>query len=199
MKKLSKMLALGLAMALTFGMTTFAAESPNPNASQEANAMVESVAGVTTADGEEVTYTALDAEDLTGAISVLYDDEEIVFGLDVKVTGAATIVISNSLIKADADYVVLHEYAEGKWEELDYVVTKDGEMQITSDDWSPVVIVEVVEADDDDDDDEDREAEVAVDGGVVSPKTGEALPVAGVMAVICLAGVAFCTKKVRMN
>ncbi len=33
----------------------------------------------------------------------------------------------------------------------------------------------------------------------VSPKTGETMPVAGILAVICLAGAAVCAKKVRCN
>lgn len=37
------------------------------------------------------------------------------------------------------------------------------------------------------------------DGAPVSPKTGETLPVAGMMAVICLAGVAVCAKKARCS
>lgn len=36
-------------------------------------------------------------------------------------------------------------------------------------------------------------------GAPVSPKTGETLPVAGMMAVICLAGVAVCAKKARCS
>ena len=35
--------------------------------------------------------------------------------------------------------------------------------------------------------------------GVVSPKTGEALPMAVVLAAICLAGAAVCAKKARCN
>ena len=36
-------------------------------------------------------------------------------------------------------------------------------------------------------------------GAPVSPKTGETLPVAGMMAVLCLAGVVVCAKKARCN
>ena len=70
---------------------------------------------------------------------------------------------------------------------------------------SPVAVVEVEKAGADDDDDDDDSSDAAttttttVEETNVSPKTGETLPVAGIMAVICLAGAAVAVKKVKFN
>ncbi|MBQ4536490.1 MAG: hypothetical protein II994_02590 [Lachnospiraceae bacterium] len=217
MKKLSKMLALGLAMALTFGMTVSAAASPNPDASQESNAQADKVADVTVSTGT-ATYTALDAADMADAnelVASIDADEEfeyatIVGAVDVTLEGVSdealakgvTLTLNIAAVKADKTYIALH-YAASGLEVLPVTVNQDGVALVTLNSTSPIVIVECElvkdgEDDDDDDDDEEEAAAEAVSGGAVSPKTGEALPVAGVMAVICLAGVAFCNKKARI-
>ena len=101
-------------------------------------------------------------------------------------------------------YYIAHMYAPGKWETVPANITADGTVIATFYSFSPVYVVEVDVAvkdnGNDSDDDDDAQQTAPVEETTASPKTGEALPVAGVMAVICLIGAAVCTaKKVKFN
>ena len=208
MRKLSKLLALGLAMVLTFGMTVSAAEdSTNTGTSNaETEALTNQITGATV-DVEGVTVDlgkvyVESKEEADVLVEALKDedgieDATIVAATDVQVTGAngqsVTVTLEVKGVEKGKEYVAFH-LGKGGWEALDVVVLEDGKIQITSDDWSPVYIVEVEEEDEDEDDKDEKKEEAAA---VVSPKTGEVMPIASIMAVICLAGVAVCAKKAR--
>ncbi len=207
MRKLSTMLALGLALVMTFGMTVSAAGSPVPGSNDVTEALGKGVTSATT-NVEGVTVNADCAiteasyNEADAIVVELNKDSEIenaviVAAANVEVEGAngqeVTVELEVAGIKADKTYVALHQKDDGEWEVLDVVVLADGKIALTSSNWSPIVIVAVDVADEDDDDDDKKDEAAAV----VSPKTGEVMPIVSVMAVICLAGVAVCAKKAR--
>lgn len=218
MKKLSKMLALGLAMALTFGMTVCAAESTGTaTSSAESEAQYDKVTGAASESGKVellvVSKESYDAAEKIVADLVKGDDYEsasIIAAADVKlseltaaeISKGVSVTLNVSAVKEGNNYVALHQKADGSWETLPVEVVADGVVKIKFTSLSPVVLVQVEKADvDDDDDDAEKAVEEtpAADGTVASPKTGETLPVAGVMAVICLTGAVVCAKKVRFS
>ncbi len=114
--------------------------------------------------------------------------------------GAKSVIVPIPVqgLNKDKNYVVLHLKDDGTWEAL--AATVDGDalnVEFTS--FSPVVIaeVELQKAGTDDGDDGDSDSEDSQNPA--SPKTGETLPLAGGMAVICLAGAYVCAKRVKTN
>lgn len=207
MRKLSTMLALGLAMVMTFGMTVSAAGSPVAGSNEVTEALGKGVTGATTSvEGvtvnadcaiTEASYNEADAIVVELNKDGDIENAVIVAAADVKVEGAngqeVTVELEVAGVKADKTYVALHQKADGEWEVLDVVILADGKIALTSKNWSPIVIVEVEEAEEN----EDKKDEKKDTAAVVSPKTGEVMPIVSVMAVICLAGVAVCAKKAR--
>lgn len=246
MKKLSSMLALGLALALTFGMTVSAKESPTTEGTapsmteaqqkdytQKSSALTQAVGSVTaTVDGKSVTLTKEPvAPETLYQAERLADDKaaekaaalklDVPKGATVKTTvvGSAdlklpegtempeagiTLTIPISGIKEGKTYVLLH-LANGTWETIVPKSVVNGAVEATFKSLSPVVASEVFvvvaeeEKEEDDDDVAAVPAAAAAVNPATSPKTAETLPVAGVMALICLAGAAVCAGKVRYN
>ncbi len=245
MKKLSRMAALGLALALTFGMTVNAEESPTTEGvapelkeeqvkeyTEKSESLKAAVGDVTVVvGGQTVTL-----EKETVAPETLYEAVQIAAGkaaevaadlkLDVpegktivtNVVGSAditgvTIPAGESLeltipikgIEKGKKYILLH-LTGGKWETILPTSVADGKVTAMFTSLSPVVasevmIVEVGEDEDDDDSDASgtTQAAAAAANPATSPKTAETLPVAGVMALIALAGAAVCANKIRYN
>lgn len=226
-KKLTSALALAMAMALTFGMTVCAAGSsatPGVNAdvtgkqvaadvadpadaTEKANLETQAAdlaAGVTAtnADGSAATVTALTAGELkdvrakAGDIALAAVSANsvisVVAGADVEaVAGVITINFPNFVREAGVKYMVLHlNEATNVWETVDAEIV-DGKIVVNLASTSPIVIVKVAE--------KAPAAAGAATSPAESPKTGETLPVAGIMAVICLAGAVVCAKKVRLS
>lgn len=219
MRKLSKMLALGLAMFMTFGMTVSAAGSPVTGSSAATEALGQKVTGAT-ANVEGVTvnansaiteeaYKATDAEASKLKNENDIEDVKVLAAADVKVEGAngqeVTVTLDVADVQAGKTYVGIHLKDDGTTEILEGVVNADGKISFTSSNWSPILIVEVVKAEDEEEEQDEKDgvgtaveaAATGANGAATSPKTGETLPIAGVMAVICMAGVAVCAKKVR--
>lgn len=218
MKKFSKMLALGLALVLTMGMTVSAAENSentsNSNAATEALTSSTSVGSVEI-NGKTVTFefSAASAESLTkvesvvealaneGCEGIFITGGEIPAPANLtaeEIANGVTVPLSNPNISKDKTYVVLHVLTNGDVEVLPATVVANGSLTFVTKSFSPFYVVEMKEIDEDDDDDDAVET-VTVTGEVASPKTGETLPVAGMMLVICLAGAAVCAKKARYN
>ncbi len=252
MKKLSSMAALGLALALTFGMTVSAAESATtagvaPEIKQEqvkeyedkSAALTEAVGSVTaTVNGQSVTMTkepvkpatlfeaeqiATDmAKEKAAELNLTVSDNQ---KIETKVVGSAdiklpegtvipeegiTLDISISGIAAGKTYVLLHlttdENGKPVWETIVPDAVVDGKVTATFKSFSPVIanevtLVEVGEEGAPDEWLEPRHPEQAQSAPApgTSPKTAETLPVAGVMALICLAGAAVCAGRIRYN
>lgn len=265
MKKLSSMLALGMALALTFGMTVSAAESvttqnPNFKPTEEQTAAAEKVIAEAKAEvavigdadvffedakaetvaevmNTNVVQQALDAisdADWAKAVEQLVKNSGTGIALDkvdeieVKSTpvaavditcdnipaGGVTVEIASANIQPNdlTTYVVMHLNSKtGKWEIIVPDKVENGKVTVTFTSLSPAlvnaaIIVPVGEEAPKEEPKaeqeewlEPRHPEAAAANPATSPKTAETLPVAGVMALICLAGAAICASKVRYN
>ncbi len=244
MKKFSSMLALGLAAAMTFGMTVCAAPSVSTTDSdvtndtlQEAAASVvvknESVKEVEAITVEVFDQAAAAAADVAAKATENIDSNPVIKeaiaevlgvpaaevtsadvtltplkGFDAKAEEGAKFPLTVTFEKVTGvsggnSYVVLHQLPDGTWETLKAAANGSSLTVTFPSSLSPVVPVKVekpVKAGiADDDEDEEPAAAVTADGKVAAPKTGETLPMAGVVTVICLAGAALCVKKIRYN
>ena len=105
-------------------------------------------------------------------------------------------------------YVVMHlNSVTGMWEVLIPEKVENGKVTVKFSNLSPALITETaiivpVSDDDDKDDDDSNQGQAATPTAAnpgTSPKTAETLPVAGVMALIALAGAAVCAGRIRYN
>lgn len=104
-------------------------------------------------------------------------------------------------IKANMKYVVVHFDANGNPEVLPTEV-KDGKVWGTFTSFSPVVILEQevkVDTNNGNNNNNSGNDSQTEQSPATSPKTGEAFPVAGVMALVLVAGAAVCAGKARYN
>ena len=220
-RKLSGILALGMALALTIGTTAFAAESPstdntNPalveqaKATETKDAAVEGLADkevavvaapATVAEAEAAATAIADANAKDATFKVVDGAEQITLDLVLTVDGVATTTSSlvtvrftNPAFKANTTYLVVHQKADGSFESGVY--TSDASAYITAafHGLSPVAVIEVKA-----DTPAASSSASTTSSPAASPKTGEALPVAGIAMVIALAGIALGAKKVRVS
>lgn len=241
MKKFSKMLALGMALAMTFGMTVSAAENPSAstvdsNVSQTtlnetAAAIQESApAGITVSGTDvgvyDVVASAVNAVNQEG---IAPEDNQAIaeamqsVGIEVEKVNSLTVVTAFDMtgtapadgkvtlknvqgVEQNAKYVMMHVFATADdsidIEFLPVVVNADGSITVSGvNHFSTFALVkaDVTEKEDTGDDDDDDAPAVTVSGAPAAPKTGETLPVAGIMMMIALAGAAVCATKVRYN
>lgn len=245
MKRLSKMAALGLALALTFGMSVNAAESVTtegnaPVLSEEqtkqyeqkaadqaaATTVTATVGGVSVEIKKEpVAPQTLAQAEQVGADKVIANASSLGIKIPEGATVTTTVVGSANIsipegtdiskgiqlsigisgIQAGKNYVLLHLTKDGVWETIKPDSIADGKVTATFTSLSPVVASEVIVLVGEEESEpwpEPRHPEnaaAAPAGAATSPKTGETLPAAGLMALICLAGAAVCAKRVRYN
>lgn len=257
MKKLSSMLALGMALALTFGMTVSAASSKatenedyKPTETQievadkvitEGNASGSAVdapadcevkvsaEGVNPATVAEVINTnviqnALDrmsdaeyqaALDKLGTVSnknnASFAIKDPVAAVEITSNyvpeGGLTLELTSPKIAPNdsTTYVVMHlNSVTGLWEVLIPEKVENGKVTVKFSNLSPALITETaiivpVGEDSDDDDNDSNQTQTSASAQPTSPKTAETLPVAGVMALIALAGAAVCAGRIRYN
>lgn len=245
MKRFSKMLALGLAAVLVFGMTAQAAGSTDADNSEvEAGTLEEnaSVSDTVEIDGEKVTAKFEKAplsgsqlaqaksdvasesviKNIQEAIKKITGSTTVEFVGEPKVAAAFDLVAPSNLTaeqlekgvtvgfkvdaKADTLYSVIHYLADGTYEILGASVS--GNMiYVTFHSFSPVVIVEqevkagttTPDNNNNNNNNNNNDDDDAAQNPATSPKTGEAAPVAAVMAVVLMAGAVICAKKVRYN
>lgn len=249
MKRLSKMAALGLALALTFGMSVNAAESVTtegnaPVLSEEqtrqyeqkaadqaaATTVTATVGGVSVEIKKEpVAPQTLAQAEQVGADKVIANASSLGIKIPEGATVTTTVVGSANIsipegtdiskgiqlsigisgIQAGKNYVLLHLTKDSAgnpvWETIKPDSIADGKVTATFTSLSPVVASEVIVLVGEEESEpwpEPRHPEnaaAAPAGAATSPKTGETLPAAGLMALICLAGAAVCAKRVRYN
>lgn len=123
---------------------------------------------------------------------------EIVTVVDVQATTGGTVTLKVAGIKAGETILIMHfNETTGAWENIKPSKVADGEVTFALSSFSPVAIVKV-------------DVETVTQGTgttagtttaatTTSPKTGETTPVIAILAIICLAGVAVCGKKVKAN
>ena len=239
MKKFTKMLALGMAAALAFGMTVSAAESPSTEAAgivgavlaetqvQDSNGNAVDVKIEATGLPESAytpefgrNYTeakekAIEAvlDALNAAAGSLGNVEVKGYSDIIEMTPApGTVIPAGGLyvpvVPAEGNeaYVVAH-WNGTAWEVLQTKVENGVVYALFPENFSPVFISIIAVSDDQKPADptptpapttpSDNTSDNG--GAPTSPKTGETLPVAGILAVVCLAGVAVCAKKAGFN
>lgn len=250
MKKFTKMLALGLAAALTFGMTVSAAPSKDTidNVEDAVNVIIDE-AGVQDANGNKlenppkVEAVKLPETVYSEAFGKNYDEAcskainspavspkidavfaEVFPGVSTDRMELYSDIIDISVKEGDIPagglyvpvwlagdseaYVVAHWNGQS-WEVLQTKVENGVVYALFTTGFSPVSLTIVTvgeekpgndnEKPNDDDNNNSSDNSDDKTSAPSSPKTGETMPVAGILAVICLAGAAVCAKKVRYN
>lgn len=245
MKKFTKMLALGMAAALVFGMTVSAAPSMGTGdvtVSDVVNEVIKD-AGLQDKDGNTVENVEVKARELeegdfnetfgknedealekaisTPAVSneinnvfskvfpnVPVERQHVTHGIIEIGLGEGSSIPEGGLFVPvwpevkDAAYVVAH-WNGGTWEVLETKVENGYVYALFKAGFSPVYIsvLEVTGEEEPPKTDTPNPpaSTPSTPSTPASPKTGETLPVAGILAVICLAGVAVCAKKARYN
>lgn len=221
MKKFAKMLALSVATVLTLGMTVSAAESvstTNPSVTADtlatqAEAVQAANPTATTEDGTAVTLTVEattvemfdDAETAADAMDLAANDgtTTVIAAFELDAAGATNVTISITVpgVTADGKYAFLH-FNGTAWE-LIAATNNNGVLTGTFASLSPVAVVEIVDGaaptTNNGGNRSSASAPAAAPAPAESPKTGETVPVAGVMALILIAGAAVCAKKVRFE
>ena len=205
MKKLSTSIALGLAFVLTLGMTAFAAESPTTSTANGVTVTSEDVkiwdAGETVANAGLAAATSIVAADAQAVKTFAIAPKD---GQTVNGTTDFRAEFADGTFDTGAyDYYVLMLVGD-KWEEVpgcyfesSTVINIPYNGQGTA--FTIVKVAKDGDNGDDDDDDIDSAVTTTADGKAASPKTAETFPVAGVIAVIALAGIAVSAKKVCYN
>lgn len=241
MKKFSKMLALGMAAAMVFGMTVSAAGSKDTIDAvvDGVNTVIEN-AGVQDSEGNvienapkveatalpETVYSeafgnnydeALEKVDANEAVNAALDaafatlnngSEKNVYRDIIDITVEGEIPAGGLYVpvmpSADGEAYVVAHWNGTTWEVLKTKVENGAVYALFPQGFSPVYIsILTVTGEDNSSDDNNggsNDNNSSNDSAApASPKTGETLPVAGILAVICLAGAAVCAKKVRYN
>lgn len=208
MKKFSKILVASLALALAFGMTVSAASPTTENTTVEEKALKSAAQSVSESisapEGVAVSVTAATPEQLNNVIGKAIDssvqanvasalglpgakitDVMVVFNIEANATNVP-MTFRVERASTSRTYALLHMNDDGSVKEvLPAKCSADGWITATFSTYSVYAVVEVTSD--------------AAPQGATSPKTGETLPVIGFMALILLAGVVVCAKKVRFN
>lgn len=243
MKKFSKMLALGMAAAMVFGMTVSAAGSKDTidavvdgvntvienagvqdsqgnvieNAPKvEATVLPETVYNETFGNNYDEALAKVDAnEAVNAAIDAAFatlnngSDKNVYRDIiDVTVEGEipAGGLYVPVLPSADGEAYVVAHWNGTAWEVLQTKVENGAVYALFPQGFSPVYISiltvtgeEVPDNNGGSDNNDSSSDSNNSSAAPESPKTGETLPVAGILAVICLAAAAVCAKKIRYN
>lgn len=204
-------------MVLTMGTTVFAAGSPVAGVADDKNFTVTTVTeeekATVTKDAAAKAEEAVNSNTVSAKATVLavYDIKPTeAMKAELKKNGKVTVTL-NADVKAGEKVMIYHVKDDGSSELLTATVV-DGKVSFDVKGFSTFAIVKVTEtyveqtygpnnwdkATWDQYWNASNAATTAATGAATSPKTGEA-PVAAVVALICLAGVAVCGKKVKFN
>ena len=218
-KKILSAVALTLAMVLTFGMTVCAEESPATQLMQgvavEKDQLVYDANGNSmmlsleteklAAEKVEAIKTIVSKEKITklfpnaaGAAEVKAAFElNITNGMDISAGVELTFNVPKIELKENEAIYLLHQKKDGTWEVIKPVSYADGKIVAKFTSLSPVAVIVVKETPVVTNSGSGSSSTTTTTAPAESPKTGETLPVAGIMAVICLAGAVVCSKKAR--
>ncbi len=164
-----------------------------------ANDFVKAVAGNEAEANKVLAAAGQTGRKVTSVVAVKTFDLAAPQGWDG--TSAVTVDFAVSNVNADKTYVVFH-YKNGinAAPEVLSATVVNGKIRATFSSFSPVVIAEVnSEVIQTGENNNGGSNDSNNSGTPESPKTGEALPVAGLLAVICMAGAALCAAKARYN
>lgn len=220
-KRLASSLAVTLVCTMLLGMVAMAEENPSVNTKdpditdqvlEEAAKAIQAPEGVTVASASVSAVNAAKEKvekDLKGDIADKLDVAEVqeivpVTAFDLHGTPGKITLLNVPGVEQGGRYVMLHQKGATEWEVLPVTVNSNGSITFEVESFSFFQLLratQVVEKDDGDDSSPAPAAAAAVtaSGAPASPKTGEALPAAGIITMICLAGAAVCVRKVRYN
>ena len=214
MKKFAKMLALGLALSMTFGMAVSAAENPSvvakdPIVQTPAEVTVEGIKedSNVTDETKAAVVEAIDAVKsnpssvLPGAWLSIAEVKGTFFWDATGETEVTLDVSKYGALGENENYALLH-YVNGKVEYINLGKPVNGKLVAKLNSYSPFTLVVTSynpPVNTGDNGTTQPTTPATNNGAPVSPKTGETLPVAGMMAVLCLAGALVCVKKARCN
>lgn len=222
-KKLAGLLTM--LMVLSMGMTAFAAQSPgngnSSNSSGSGSSTTQTPATPSAPQGTtEVTPVSPAVEAAAESVAKsVSPNAQVMAVVDVTYDGAIPpegIQISFSLagVQPGDNYVLLHQLKDGRWEMITPDSIENGVISATFTSLSPVAFVKLPPAQNDGNTDPNGTANgtstkpngtttstsgTAAGSVAASPKTGAALPVLPVLAMICVAGIVVCGRKVKFN
>lgn len=213
MKRFTKMLALGLAAVLVFGMSVQAAPSINTSLSEIGTVSREDVkvekytntAAIEKAMKNDKVLEKLGEDYQNGTKKV-----EVVGSFDLTMEDSAkwqVVTVAVVDVKGNHNYMLFHFPDVNdltKYEVMEITEVADGNITFKlGDSASPFVLVDMGEKEPEPDptnppsnDDDSKPQETSP---AVAPKTGETVPAAGIMALVLMAGAVICAKKARYN
>jgi len=182
--KLLKGISLVCMLTMLFSVTVLAAPSTQSNTTDATPKAVNTTAyaaGVTASvDGANVTLSAVTQSVINSAVafgSSLGSGASLLFCVDVKADKGGVATFANSGIVSGMKLRAGHMKADGSWEEYKIVEVGNGYVKIQCPSFSPIAVFSVS----------------------ASPKTGETVPVALLIALASLFGMCVCVKKVRLE
>lgn len=208
-------------MVLAMGTTAFAAGSPNsgsnsgttstpPSASQDTvigdatNTKITQVSTAVAAAAENVAKQVNPNAEVVSVVDVTYDGEIPAGGVQISFSLAG--------VQAGDNYVLLHQLPDGRWEVITPDSIENGMIKATFTSLSPVAFVKIASAQNGGSTITDgtngtstkpsgttSTSNTAAKAVNASPKTGAALPVLPVLAMLCVAGIVVCGRKVKFN
>lgn len=208
-------------MVLAMGTTAFAAGSPNsgsnsgttstpPSESQDTvigdatNTKITQVSEAVAAAAENVAKQVSPNAEVVSVVDVTYDG--------VIPAGGVQISFSLAGVQVGDNYVLLHQLPDGRWEVITPDSIENGKITATFTSLSPVAFVKIASAQNGGSTITDgtngtstkpsgttSTSNTAAKAASASPKTGAALPVLPVLAMICVAGIVVCGRKVKFN
>lgn len=212
-------------MVLSMGMTAFAQKSPgNGNSSNSSGSSSNTTTTETPTGKTEVTQVSQAIKDTAANVAKqVSPNAQVLAVVDVNYDGkipAGGVQLSFSLagVKAGDNMVLLHQLKDGRWEVITPDSVENGVVKATFTTLSPVAFVKLPSAQDvpapgPNGTDNNNGANgttnkpgattgtsgTAAGTVAASPKTGAALPVLPVLAMVCMAGIIVCGRKVKFN
>ena len=210
-------------MVLAMGTTAFAAGSPSPDRNNNSGTTstppsASQDTAIGNATNTKITQVSEAVADSAKRVaSVVSPDAQVMAVVDVAYDGvipAGGVQISFSLagVQAGDNYVLLHQLADGRWEKITPDSIENGMIKATFTSLSPVAFVKIASVQNGGSTITDgtngtstkpsgttSTSNTAAKAVNASPKTGAALPVLPVLAMICAAGIVVCGRKVKFN
>lgn len=193
-------------MVLAMGTTALAAGSPTSGSNSGTSSTNQGPA-IGNATNTAITQVSDAVADAAGRVAAIVSpDAQVTAVVDVTYDGVIPpegVQISFSLgdVQAGDNYVILHQLADGSWEQITPDSIENGVIKATFTSLSPVAFVKLPKTN----------GTVTRPSGITStsntaagasagsPRTGAALPVLPVLAMICVAGIVVCGRKIRLN
>lgn len=210
-RKLAGLLTALMVMAM--GTTAFAAGSPTtkpttppsnePAIGNASNTEITPVSQAVAAAAEQVAKVVSPDAVVTAVVDVTYDGEIPAGGVQIPFSLAG--------VQAGDNYVLLHQLPDGRWEKITPDSIENGVIKATFTSLSPVAFVKLPKQNSGNNGTTvtpgtstkpagtTTTSKPAAGSSAASPKTGAALPVLPVLAMICAAGIVVCGKKVKFN